>query len=327
MAAFLALLLLAVCAPPFQAVWRELGLALTGCAAGALTHALFYINEPFFDREPAASANRAGALFVGGALIATVICGATYFVGSLRIETGLLSIAPACFALLFTRNRLSLAMLPPRVHRDETARDTLKDLRSIATVLFSLLIFFQFACEWAMAGWLPLFLIRILGINPKTAIFSLASYFLALMLGRVIAQFVLPLVSHRRMLLASVFTAMLAYIVLSLTSSTFWATAAAICIGLAQAPIYPLIAERLDDRFSYHPGFYSGTISVGIAGAMATPWLLSYVADGLGMRFVMLVPAFASVAVLIFSVLIMLEARLMGRRGGSIDERLFPSDR
>jgi fucose permease len=87
---------------------------------------------------------------------------------------------------------------------------------------------------------------------------------------------------------------------------------AVVLIGAGFAPIYPLIAETLDDRFSYHPGFYNGLFSVAITGAMLAPWLLGYVASGLGMEYVMLIPAFGSVAVLILALLIMLEARVMG---------------
>jgi MFS family permease len=55
-------------------------------------------------------------------------------------------------------------------------------------------------------------------------------------------------------------------------------------VGAGFAPIYPLIAERLDDRFSYRPGLYNGGFSMAITGAMCAPWLLGYVAAYLGMR-------------------------------------------
>ena len=181
--------------------------------------------------------------------------------------------------------------------------------------------------QWAIAGWLPLFLIHTLGMNPVTGIWALGLYFFALMTGRLMAQFLLPIVSHRTMLLVSVASAMAGYLLLSFTSVTGLALAAAVIIGLAHAPIYPLIAERLDARFSYHPGFYSGAISFAVAAATATPWLLGYVAASLGMRAVMLIPAIASIAVLILSILIMLESRLMGGKQDDSQHGLLASDR
>jgi uncharacterized membrane protein len=59
---------------------------------------------------------------------------------------------------------------------------------------------------------------------------------------------------------------------------------------------------------------------------MATPWLLGYLAEYFGMRTVMLIPAVASVIVLILAVLIMLEARLMGGKHDDSHHGLLASD-
>ena len=320
--AFCALMALAFLAPPAAPVWRILMLTVAGIAAGALTYSIFYGNQFVFETSPATAANRAGALFVGGGLLATIVVGVTYFGGSLRLQTGLLSIVPAVYLVILFRQRLPLTH---HARHDDVLRETLKDLRSVVTLLFSLLIFCQFACEWAMAGWLPLFLIHTLGINPVTAIWALGLYFLALMAGRLLAQMLMPIVSHKKMLLASVALAMAGYLLLSLTSYTFVALAAAVITGLGHAAIYPLVAERLDDRLSYHAGFYSGTVSLAMAGAMATPWLLGYVAESWGMPAVMLIPSIASIFVLTLAVLIMLEARLMGRNHNDSDQGLLAS--
>jgi len=320
--AFVSLVLLAFLAPPSAAGWRIAMLAVLGTAAGALTYSLFYANQSWFKNSPASSANRAGPLFVGGALLATIVVGVTYFGGSLTIQAALLSIVPAVYLVGLIRNRITPVLRP---RNEDLLRDTLKDLRSIVTLLFSLLILFQFACEWAIASWLPLFLIHTLGINPVTAIWALGLYFLALMVGRLLAQVLMPIVSHKKMLMVSVASAMAGYLLLSLTGFTLLAMLAAVIIGLSHASIYPLIAERLDKRLSYHASFYSGIISIAIAGGMATPWLLGYVAEWLGMPAVMLVPAVFSIAVLILSVLIMLEARLMGGKHDDSDHGLLAS--
>ncbi len=104
---------------------------------------------------------------------------------------------------------------------------------------------------------------------------------------------------------------MLGYLLLSFTTSLAGAWVAVLVIGAGFAPIYPLIAESLDDRFSFHSGFYNSIFSIAITGAMCAPWLLGYVDSILGIRYVMLLPALGSVAVLVLALLIMLEARLM----------------
>jgi predicted MFS family arabinose efflux permease len=323
---FVSLMALNFLSPPAAQVWRIAALTVAGCAAGGLTHSLFCANEAIFEQAPASAANRAGALFVGGALLATIVAGVTYFGGSPKTPTALLAIVPAVYLAVLFRNRFWLAREAVRHDGEDILRDTLRDLHSIAAMLFALLILFQFVCEWAIAGWLPLFLIHTLGINPATAIWALALYFLALMAGRLLAQFLLPIVSHRKMLLFGVALAMAGYLLLSLTSFTAIALAAAVVIGCGHAPIYPLVAERLHDRLSYHTGFYSGSISLAIAAAMATPWLLGYVAESFGMSWVMLIPAIASIVVLVLAILIMLESRLMGGRQNDTEQGLMASD-
>jgi len=247
--------------------------------------------------------------------------GITYFAGSVQIETALLAIIPMIYFIVYAGNKFPAALVPAAARIEENrVRETLRSLRSIAAVLFSLLLFFQFGNEWAIAGWLPLFLIHRLGANPVWAIFALALYFLALMIGRLAARTFLARVNHRRLLLGSIVSAMIGYLLLSFTNSMAGAWVAAAIIGAGFAPIYPLVAESLDDRFVYHPGFYNGIFSIAITGAMSAPWLLGYVDSYFGIRYVMLVPALGSIAVLVLALLIMLEAHLMS--GGKRNEKM-----
>jgi len=309
---FGSLLALSFLAPPMGAGWRILGIAFMGLAAGALATALFYALERQFVIAAAATANRAGVLFGSGCLLATLIVGLTYFAGSIQIETALLSLVPLIFLFLYAANKHPIAARPVGARKEDPIRETLRDLRSIAAVLFSLLLFFQFGNEWAIAGWLPLFLIHRLGTNPVWAISALALYFFCLMMGRLIATRLLRILSHRHLLWGSMLAAMAGYLLLSFASVFWLACVAVVLIGAGFAPIYPLVAEKLDERFSFHPGFYNGIFSLAVTGAMGAPWLLGYVASSLGMHWVMLLPALGSILVVILALLITLEAHVMG---------------
>jgi fucose permease len=259
-----------------------------------------------------------------GCLISTILTGTAYSLGTveifglsigpLQLDMAALAFIPGLFFVFFLFNRFQLARHPVGEREEDVHREMLADLRSIATVLFSLLLFFQFGNEWAIAGWLPLFLIHRFGINPAYAIGILAFYFFALIFGRLVAQALLEWFNHRKLLLGSIVLAMIGYVVLSLAQSALGALIAVAIIGAGYAPIYPLIAERLDDRFSYHPGFWNGTVSFAITGAMLMPFIVGYVDQFLGIEYVMVVPALGSVAVCIVSILLMYEAHLMGEK-------------
>ena len=163
--AAVSLLSLAFLAPPAAVPWRMLGLGMVGISSGGLATALFYALEQRFSSAPAATANLAGVLFGSGCLLSTLVVALTYYTGSLGLPALILAAVPCVFLVLFLRGR-HVPAAPLRTPEQDALRDTVKDLRSIAAVLFTLLLFFQFGNEWALAGWLPLFLIHRLGSNP-----------------------------------------------------------------------------------------------------------------------------------------------------------------
>ena len=300
-------------APPGAVVWlRLLGVAILGCACGCLMVTLLHASKPYYDQHAAATINFAGILVGCGSFLVTLTVGGTYYLYSVQWETVLLAAIPFFFYVAFVRNsQLKRGKFQPPRERSQVLTSAFKDVHSPAAVLFSLLLFFQFGNEWSLAGWLPLFLIRRLGVNPESAIFVLALYFLALVAGRIISQVLLSRVGHTKMLAGSTMAAMLGYVLLTFTNSLTGAALAAMLTGLAFAPIYALVAEKLGRRFDYRPGFFNGIFSLAVIGGMLVPWLLGFVGHYLGISYVMIVPALGSVAVFVLMLLVLLESKLM----------------
>ena len=139
-----------------------------------------------------------------------------------------LALIPGFFAIAYAR----VALRP--VHRGAHSagpRVAESELRSPDAVLFSLVLFFQFGNEWAIAGWLPLFLSQRLGLSPSTSILILALYWLALLVGRVAAQWILPLVRHTRLLGGRVLTYVFACVILIKTDNLFGAVTGVLLLG------------------------------------------------------------------------------------------------
>ena len=123
-----------------------------------------------------------------------------------------------------TRSRRRMPPSPPHA--------ILTELRSPGAVLFSLLLFFQFGNEWAVAGWLPLFLSQRLGISPATSLLMLALYWFALLIGRVVAQWIMPRVKHGRILLVrACWRAMFGCVILLATDNRFGAMIGVLLLG------------------------------------------------------------------------------------------------
>ncbi len=305
--ASLALFDLAFFSPPYVAWWRLPAIFILGVAAGLLHTAIFHAISPMYRQDPAATVNLGGILFgLGCFSVAFLISQAFYFYTAAAIQIWI-AIIPAFFAVVYARTRFA----PIKPSADPPARAVLAEIKSPGAVLFSLILFFQFGNEWAVAGWLPLFLSQRLGMSPADSVLILALYWMALLVGRVVAQWMLLLVRHTRLLVASVLMAMFACTILLDTNNTFGAVSGVLLLGAAFAPIYPLVVEKIGHRFPYyHPGFYNGIFSFAMVGGLLAPCTLGYFVWLLDVRAVMGLPLVGSVIVFVLLALIWLEARL-----------------
>ncbi len=298
---------LAFMSPPYSPWWRVAGLAIIGLAAGVLHTAIFHAISPMYRHDPAAIINLAGILFGLGCLAVAVLISGTFYAYTAGTILAWIAVIPGLFGWLYVRAKFA----PQPVPYHPPIATIFSELRSPGAVLFSLLLFFQFGNEWALAGWLPLFLSQRLGISPATSILMLALYWLALLIGRAAAQWILPRMRHGRILTGSVFAAMLGCLLLMMTDNRFGAITGILLIGGAFAPIYPLVVEKIGHRFPhYHPGFYNGIFSLAIAGGFLAPCSLGILASYFGISVVISAPAIGSVIVCVLLMLISLEARL-----------------
>jgi fucose permease len=260
-----------------------------------------------YRHDPAATVNLAGTLFGLGCLTVTLLFSGTFYVYTVPSILTLLALIPGFFAVMYGRAHFGATAAEER----QPIREVIEELRSPAALLLALLLFFQFGNEWAVAGWLPLFLVQRLGISPADSLLMLALYWLSLMVGRVAAQSVLPRVSHWRLLMGSVIAAMFGCLVLSSTDNRFGATIGILLLGAGFAPIYPLVVEKIGDRFPYyHPGFFNGIFSFALTGGLLAPCSLGWFAELWSIRAVAVLPLFGTVMVLLLLIAIWIEGRL-----------------
>src|SRR5262249_13351159 len=155
-----------------------------------------------------------------------------------------------------------------------------------------------FGNEWCIAGWLPLYLIHHLGVSPKTAVLTLAFYWMALLVGRTVAVSALPRLPHGKLLGGSVLSAMSGCLILAFTNNLFGAGTAILLIGAGFASIYPLVAERIGRRFPYYnPGLFNGIFSFALMGGMMAPATLGFAAEAWGVGAMVWIPALGTTMV------------------------------
>ena len=302
-------LYLALTSPPVAAIWRLLGVLWIGISAGLLNAGVFHAISPQYRLDRAATMNLAGVMFGLGCLLTALLVAGTYFVYTVPSILILFAILPGFYAANYAKAKIA----PQPVVEQVPLAQLLRDFRNPGAVLFSLLLFFQFGNEWSIAGWLPLFLIRRLGISPADSLLMLALYWAALMVGRIVSQLLLKRMSHWLLLIGSIVSALLGTLVLASTDNRFGAVMGILFVGGGFASVYPLVVEKIGHRFPYyHPGFYNGIFSFAITGGFIAPWLLGYFAQDWGIQAVMFLPLLGTCMVFALAFLIMLEAKLSG---------------
>jgi FHS family glucose/mannose:H+ symporter-like MFS transporter len=310
-------LYLALASPPVAAIWRLAGVLWIGVSAGLLNAGVFHAISPQYRHDRAATMNLAGVMFGLGCLLTALLVAGTYYVYTVPSILILLAILPGFYAVNYVKAKIVRQPVIQQVPLSQL----LHDFRNPGAILFSLLLFFQFGNEWSIAGWLPLFLIRRLGISPADSLLLLALFWAALLVGRIVSQSLVKRVSHGLLLIGSIVSALLGTLVLASTNNRFGAVMGILFVGTGFASVYPLVVEKIGHRFPYyHPGFYNGIFSFAITGGFVAPWLLGYFAQSWGIQAVMLLPLLGTCMVFALVLLIMLEAKLSGlseiKRGG-----------
>jgi fucose permease len=309
---------LAVVPPGAHAVWRVSAMVLIGLAAGLLNASVFRAISHLYLVDPAATVNLAGVFFGLGCLVTSLLVAGTFYVYNVPSILLLLALFPACFAGLYARSGYE----EPPPPKQPSFRETLEDFKSPGALMFSLLLFIQFGNEWCIAGWLALFLIQRLGISPASSLMVLSLYWLSLMVGRAGVQWLLPRVRHGKLLMVSGVSAVFGCAILLSTNNLFGAHVGVLLVGGGFAAVYPLVVEKIGDRFPYyHPGFYNGIFSLALTGGFLAPWTMGIYAHWWGIRGVMLLPLVGACAVFLLLLLIWLYARLTAAPSVSADTK------
>jgi len=306
------LVYLAIVSPPVSAWWRAPGMLALGLSAGMLSTALFQAISWSYHADAARAITTGGIWFGLGCLGATLVAIGAFNGYNVAATLAVMAVAPLVFAAIYYRS--SYAATDEAQPAQPTMRQAFADFRSLGAVLFALLLFFQSGNEWAIAGWLPLLLIRRVGMSPEGALRILACYWIFLMGGRLTAIAILPRVRHGRLLMGSVLSALFGCVILYFTQTGFGAFSAVLFLGAGYASVYPLVSEAIGRRFPYyHPGLFNGIFSFAMLGGMLAPATLGYAASQWGVGVVVGIPLLGTCMVMALILAIWLETKVTGR--------------
>jgi FHS family glucose/mannose:H+ symporter-like MFS transporter len=307
-----ALLLLSLAQPPAQVWYQSLALLVTGAAAGIVNTAVLEALTGCYESSPAAITLTGGIFFGAGSVLAAILLAQSFGeTGGVRM-LAVAALAPGLAAVAASRLRIR-GRLPEVSPPHSILAQSIRDLRSPLAIMFALLLFFQFANEWSLAGWLPVFLIDRLGLSPSTAVTLLAVYWLALVGGRIAVSRLLRIVRHGKLLGISAFCALFGCTALLAAGSRFGVVVGLLLTGAGFSAIYPLVSERIASRFTYyHPGYFNGIFTFALTGGILAPFVLGQLAALAGLKAIPLAAMLGSCAVFALILLIWLGHKVSG---------------
>ncbi len=176
-------------------------------------------------------------------------------------------------------------------------REAAQLIRAPGITLFGSLLFCESGNEASIGGWVSTYLGHA-GSSARVATWILAGYWLALMLGRVMAARLLRRIEKARLVLISGLGSAVGAALLLAAPSVAVMGAATALIGLSFAAIYPTTLAMVGDRYPRFAGTVFGVLfSIALVGGGSFPWAIGQVSQSMGLRYGMLLPL-ASAAVI-----------------------------
>ena len=280
-----------------------LGTAVGGLAAGTS----WLISGALLQGRAPEVLNLAGVAFgagtVGVCVLAWAMHGRFHWGATLR----LLAAAPIVLACFAFRGRIFryMTLAAPAV------RHTWRETASPTAILLAVALLLQSANQWAVGGWLALYLPRKFGMTASSSILILALFWLGLTCGRVWATRLPPLQERMRNLVWATLAAVIGCVFLLKTVETSGTIAGALLLGTSIGLMHPLTLRLIGSRYPYyHPGVLNGFFSLSLMGGLLAPWLIAHLAQPLGIEIIIWLPLISSILVSMLLAAVFVESKL-----------------
>jgi FHS family glucose/mannose:H+ symporter-like MFS transporter len=154
-----------------------------------------------------------------------------------------------------------------------------------AVIILASVLFFYSALEVSTAGWIRTFLEKDLAVSSESSKIILTSFWIMMMLGRLIASQVLRRVRGPQLLLGCSLGAIVGLLLMTLAPNVWMATAGIILCGLCYAPVFPTTAGTASTYFSRIFGTVFGMLMTpALLSGAVIPTAIGYVAQHQSVR-------------------------------------------
>ena len=259
---------------------------LLGLGGGGLNTSTNALVSDLYDEDRGPMLNVLGIFYGIGALgiplLAAVIAGHFPIAPQLLICAGL---AGAC-ALLF----LGMQFPEASAAQSFSWREVVRVARFRGVLVLGFLLFCESGNEASIGGWTSTYAAE-MGLGARTATLTLAGYWAALMVGRLLVARILKDVGKRQLVLGSGLGALVGGAVLLASRLEVTLVAGVLLIGLSYAGVFPTVLAIAGDTYRKMTGTVFGLLfAIALVGGMSFPWAVGQISQRLGVRYGMVVP-------------------------------------
>jgi fucose permease len=248
-------------------------LGLGSCSAMAAANTLI---PDLYPENPSSGLNMGGIFFgVGAAFFPGLVTLMARHVGlvatlwSIALVVGLVAVAalaqtfpPASMAGGFDWGQAMSLLINP------------------AVIILACVLFFYTALEVSTNGFIRTFLEKDLTASPRNSSIILTTFWIMMMLGRLIASQVVKKVRGPQLVLGSAVGAIVGLVMIALASSVALVAAGAVICGLCYGPIFPTTAGTASTYFSRIFGTVFGMLmALALLSGAVVPPAIGYVAQ------------------------------------------------
>jgi fucose permease len=259
---------------------------LLGLGGGGLNTSTNALVSDLYGEDRGPMLNVLGIFYGIGALgiplLAAVIAGHFPIAPQLLICAGL---AGAC-ALLF----LGMQFPEASAAQSFSWREVVQVARFPGVLVLGFLLFCESGNEASIGGWTSTYAAE-MGLGARRATLTLAGYWAALMVGRLLVARILKDVGKRQLVLGSGLGALVGGAVLLTSRLEVTLVAGVLLIGLSYAGVFPTALAIAGDTYRKMTGTVFGLLfAIALVGGMSFPWAVGQISQRLGVRYGMVVP-------------------------------------
>ena len=275
--------------------------ALLGLGGGGLNTSTNALVSDLYQDERGPMLNLLGIFFGFGALFmpfATAGLSQTFSIRQLLLmAAGLAVICMLAYA--------AMPFPPAREKLSFSLGGMLRVARDPHVLLLGFVLFFASGNEASVGGWISTYL-GTMQMGAQTATWVLAGFWAALMIGRLLAAYILRVVPKEKFVLLTAMAAALGCGWLLAARSLPMIVAGAVLTGLAFAGVFPTVLAIAGDRYARFAGTVFGVLfAIALVGGMTFPWAIGHMSERFGVRAGMYLPLAGSAAIAILALVVL----------------------